>query len=270
MLSVQPHERRDKGVFIGEADDPTKAGGSGGAVAPATFVPTDDFKTFQTQVLQQFENIGASLKAISAQAVSRGEQPKPPTEPEVVTSEQYAEAIREGNVEVIEKHHRRQQFETIRQLAPSLQLGLDSVGLIVAESAAAKLPYYKRFKEDIDRYVGGMTPEMRMTPQAYEIAHNVVVGRNAGVIAQEAVEAALRSANIDPKQANAGGGAGSRAGAGGGGGGQAPSVAELFGADAEAALTSKGDTPDSWARKLGHKDWATYAGFVQKQREGGE
>ena len=269
MLDEKRPGRLGKGLFVGEADDPTKAGGAGGAAAP-TFVPTDDFKLFQTQVLQQFENIGASLKAISASAVARGEQPPKPVEPEVITTEQYAEAVREGNVEIIEKYYKRQQFDTIRQLAPSLQLGLDSVGLIVAASAATKLPYYKRFKEEIDRYVGGMTSEMRMTPQAYEIAHNVVVGRNAPIITQEAVEAALRSANVDPKQANAGSGAGSRAGGGGSGGGQAPSVAELFGPEAEAALVSKGDTPDSWARKLGYKDWAMYAGFVQKQREGGE
>jgi hypothetical protein len=76
--------------------------------------------------------------------------------------------------------HARKQFEILREISPSLQLGLNSVGAVVAESAAKTLKYYGRFKKEIDSYLEKMTPEMRRSPTAYKYAHDVVVGEHHG------------------------------------------------------------------------------------------
>lgn len=243
--------------------DGTGAGGGGGT---PTFVPTEDFKQFQSVVLDQFRELGEGLRAIRASAVASGARVDPVNaEPEVVSEQQYLEAVQAGDVETMTKYKRRQQFETLRAIAPSLNLGLDSLSTIVATSAEATLPHYKRYKKEIDDYVKGMTPEMRMNPIAYQIAHDTVVGRNVHTIVKEAVETALRSA-ADVGNPNGGGGSGSRSG-GGGGGPAVPSVAELLGDQAHAALLSKGIDADTWSRRLGYKGWAEYADEIKKQRE---
>ena len=265
MLAERTRGRLGLGLYDEPADDGTGAGGGGGAPTP-TFVPTEEFKQFQSQVLGTLSEMSGAMSALAANAKA-GNAPMPKsTEPEVVTEEKYAESVREGDVETITKYHARKQYETIQQLAPTLQLGLQSVGNIVAEQAAKTLPHYARFRKDIDAYVYGMSPEMRMTPQAYEIAHNVIVGRNAAVLIQEGVEAALRNGATQGNP-NPGGGGTSRTG-GGGGAPPVPTVAELLGAEAEAALSNKGMDADAWSKRLGYKGgWPEYAGEIKKQRE---
>lgn len=237
-----------------------------GAAPPAapTFVPTEAFMQFQTQVLDGFREVNAGLSAIRSSAVADGARRDPLLqEPEKVTTEAYREAINAGDVEVIEKYHARQRYDTVQSLLPSLNMGLHAVSGVVADSASKVLPHYKRFQKEIDDYVGGMTPEMRMSAKAWEIAHNVVVGRNVDVLTKEATEAALRTA-ADVGNPNPGGGTGSRTG-GGGGGTPVPSVEELLGKDAALALTSKGIDADTWSKRLGYKGgWGEYAKQIQE------
>ena len=243
-------------------DDQTAEGGPGGDTPPAapapTFVPSDEFKLFQQTVNGTLGSITETLGYLRA-AAERGPSSPAPAVPAgtPISAVQFAEAVQNGDAAVIDAYHRQMRDNWESELVTPLRnTGLGAIADLTRDTTVSRLPYYTRFKKDIDAYVNSLPPQMRLSPAVYKTAHDAVVGANAETLLTEAREAAIRQA-ADPTPDSARGGArpGRMSGAD-----KVPSVAELMGADAEAALAAKGQTPDDYAKKLGYAGgWAEYA-----------
>jgi len=245
----------------------TDAGGGGegekkpDAAATPTFVPTEDFKTFQQQITGTLQGINDALSQLSKTIVPAG---KSEVVGDRVKDEEIEEALRTGQGGGVFRRLVKEHVDELRttEINPLRDEGLAAIGEVVAGSMAKELLYYTRFKKEIDEYVGKMPPGLRIRPEAIRMAHNAVVGAHAAEIVNEAKEAALRGGDTPPK----GGGAppqgnARQAGAGGG----TPTVEDLMGKDAADALAFRGLDGDALARRMGYKDWPTYAALAKEQ-----
>ena len=249
-----------------EPGAPDAGGGGGGSATPPetpptpTFVPTDDFKAFQTQITDTLQGINDALSQLSKSVVPSAA----PAVAERVKDEEIEQALQTGQGAPIFRRLVKEHVDELRvtDINPLRDEGLAAIGEVVAGSMAKELPYYTRFKKEVDEYVSKMPPNLRIRPEAIRMAHNAVVGAHATEIVNEAKEAALRGGGEPPKGGGAPpSGSGRQAGVGGG----APTVEDLMGRDAADALAFRGMDGDALARKMGYKDWSSYAEVARAQ-----
>jgi hypothetical protein len=269
MLIIN-RELERKGLFVEGDGGDAGAGGPGGGEKkdpPAqSWVPSEEFKQFQATMLQQFETLNSAVQSL-ARAPSAA--PAPVATKPRITEEQYEKAVQEGDAKTIDGYI-NQKIDDVRSrdIVPLQASGMDAIAGLTREIVLDKLPHYKRFKGEIDKYVENLPPAAKMSPVAYKIAHDAVVGQHHDDLVKEATEAAIRKA-----QAEGGGGSNTPGDAGsgrqtGGAKGKTPTAKEAFGDDAAFALSSVGKDEESFARRLGYKSWADYMALAKKQEEG--
>lgn len=150
---------------------------------------------------------------------------------------------------------------------PLRAFGAESLANLSHEVSMTKMPYYQKYKKEIDAGLGALDPTIRANPAALKMIHDAVVGAHANDLITEAGEAAVRKAQEDAQREASGGGGAASAGGGAGRGGsrpqpEMPTAEALGGQDALAALAHKGQgggqNQDEFARGLGYKDWGDY------------
>ena len=258
-----PSHRHRLTVEPGTTDTGSGAGDEGekkpDAPATPTFVPTEDFKVFQQQITGTLQGINDALSQLSKTVVPRAEA----APAERVKDEEIEEALRMGQGAPVFRRLVKEHVDELRitEINPLRDEGLSAIGEVVAQSMGGQLPHYKRFKKEIDEYVAKMPPGLRIRPEAIRMAHNAVVGAHVEELLVETKEAALRGGGETLK----GGGAppagnARQAGAGSG----TPTVEDLMGKDAADALAFRGMDGDALAKKMGYKDWPTYAALAKE------
>lgn len=240
---------------------------AGGAPAPQ-FVPAEEFKKLEAQfgeMREMFKTTMEGVRAVVADRQARGDAP-PPAEPAIedVSDEELEQAILEGKPGTAKKLRQviaagqMKIEEAVKQLREE---GLARFGE-AARAEAVKLPYYERFKDEIEKYIAGLPATLRANSGVYKVAHDVVVGMHHDELKQEAVEQAIRGKQDE----GAPGAPGRQAGRAVAGGGKIPGVGELLGAEAEETLRATGQSPDAFARRLGYGSWKDYAELYQQQQ----
>lgn len=231
-----------------------------------TFVPSDDFKKFQetitgtlTGIQDAMSQITKSIGAPRVVTVGPGEKP--------VTDDEIDSALRtgEGGSGVLRRLLNEKASELRRtEIDPLRQSGFTAVQGIVQEQVKGFMPYYDRFRKEIDEYIQAMPDDAKLNPKVYIMAHNAVVGMHHKELADEAVEAAIRKASEPPKaDAPPSSRSGRSTGAPGTGG--IPDPEDVFGRDAMDALATLGRTPDQHAKSLGYKDYKDYYEKAMKE-----
>lgn len=247
--------------------DGTDAGGGGGGEqkppeipAPPTFVPSEDFKVFQTQISGTLQGITDALSQLSKTIVPAGRSDAAPVDR--VKDEEIEEALRTGQGGGVFRRLVKEHVDELRttDIDPLRNEGLAAIGDVVAGSMRKELPYYDRFQKEIDEYVSKMPPNLRIRPEAIRMAHNAVVGAHAAEIVNEAKESALRGGGEQKGGAAPPAGSGRQTGGGG-----VPTVEEVMGKDAADALAFRSMDGDALARKMGYKDWPAYAAMAKEQ-----
>ena len=143
------------------------------------------------------------LESVS-QAVSSQPKSAPVAQPTPLltrpSEEEVAEAMVEGNkakvAELLRKQKTYDRAEMQREIGGLSTTGGAAISSI-ARTSAAGLPYYKRFKKDIDGMVEQFlqaNPGSIATPEVYERAHDIVKGQHIDELLAETREEAIRKA----------------------------------------------------------------------------
>lgn len=219
-----------------------------------TYVTAEAFQQAQQQTANVLAQLNETMQSLS-NALSRPVAPAaPPPTQGGVTLAQYVEALQTGDVAVVERYQQQQEVSWVQKhVAPLQEQGLNAIANLTAHTTTQGLPYYSRWKKEIDAWVANMPPNLRMEPGVYKAAHDAVVGSHAADLISEAKEAALRGDPAPAESADAG-----RRGRGGVPVSKAPTPEDLGGAAAVAALRSVGKDSDTFARKLGYDSWEDY------------
>ena len=163
--------------------------------------PSAEDKTAENIIRGVREGVKAAL----------AEMPKPAAAPAPVlqqqapllsrpSAEQVADAIEKGNKDEVAKLLRqRDAYDEQRSNAALGNLSSQGGAAIssIARTSATGLPYYKRFKKDIDGMVNDFlsaNPSAMATPEVYERAHDIVKGQHIDEIIAETREEAIRKA----------------------------------------------------------------------------
>lgn len=236
-----------------------------------TFVPADEFKQFQSTINTQFQQFQENFNAILANLNRPSAAAAAPVIEgiEDVPLPELEQALNDGKgaekfVKAINVAVKRLEGAFGKRVQELESTGLTAISELSKDAARADMPYYPRFKKEIDAYVAALPAHLRTNKQIYVVAHNAIVGspENLGQILKEEREKILREA-ADPDAANLptdinGRGKGK-------GENEIPTVEQLLGKEAADALVSINRSPDQHAMRMGHKDWATFATFVKEQ-----
>jgi hypothetical protein len=180
-----------------------------------------------------------------------------------MTAEQLNEALRNADEsnpgaaikEMLERTTtaERQRYEA--QLAQIRQYGVENFAHF-AEAAIRDRPNYKRYEKEIRGELDKVDPALRGSPQAWDYAYSLIVGRHAEELANEAAEEAVRKARETGVDSNLPGNTTPAEPPKLSTGEPVPTPKEL-GPETEAALRYKRTDPDALARSMGHyENWA--------------
>lgn len=232
--------------------------------APAIPQPSPNYATRED--LMEVVN---SVKAIAA-AVQQGVATRVPSAPAIpdVTDDEIMASIHEGKpTAALKKLADNLQRSIVQQYITPLQTqNAEAMASLVRDAArvAPDMPHFAKLEKQIDVLLQGVPVEQRARPETYRTAYAIAAGQNITTIVNEAVEQAMRKVALGDG-GTLPGGAPRPAGSTGAG---VPSVADLCGAEAEAALKANGWTPDQYAQKiLRAKNWAEAATRLTKFNE---
>ena len=162
--------------------------------------PSAEDKTAENIIRGVREGVKAALAEMPKPVAA----PAPVSQPAPILSrpsaEQVADAIEKGNKDEVAKLLRqRDAYDEQRNSAALGSLSSQGGAAIssIARTSAATLPYYKRFKKDIDGMVNeflAVNPGAIATPEVYERAHDIVKGQHIDEIITETREEAIRKA----------------------------------------------------------------------------
>ena len=207
------------------------------------------------QLAAQMERTNGLLEGLLAGQTRQAPQQQA-TEP-LITDEEIEEALREGSgaagkfrklvdnaVGRVVKDH----------IDPLRNTGLNAIAGTVMELTQAKMPYYNKYKDEVDRYINSLTPEMRLNSQAILACYNTVVGSHFSEILNEENQKNVRQAAagvIAPK-----------------GRVTKKDAEEVRDAEeiAPNALDDIGRDQESFARKLGYGSWKEYQKLSADER----
>lgn len=142
---------------------------------------------------------------------------------------------------------------------PRMEAGIYTLDALSTEITSSKMPYLSvpEVKDRYSHYIGQLSPEQRMNPQAKIGAYNLAVGENQTKIEEIKRQQWLREAEEAATQDPASGGSSGRsAGAGTPG---IPRPEDVL--SPQALKTIKGSRqhePDSYYRSLGYGGWEDY------------
>lgn len=273
--SNQPDPNPRKLPFIaggaeGDADEPNPNEPDGGEGTPPQFVSTEEFKQFREEQARQStaltEAINAMRSAVEASNRPREvvrEEPRREAAP-VVTREEYVEAVQNGDIKKVEQYEAQQEARVAARLNQLESTGTSAIAELNKRTEVGSLPYYTRFKKDIDTLVESLPPHLKMSAGVYKYAHDKIVGEHVQEIIAEEREAALRKPTTDePIDRVPAGRSGRETGRETS---RVPSPRDLGGQEVEDALAFRGMDADTQARKLGYKSWADYMDKTKEYR----
>lgn len=225
-----------------------------------------------TNLTSQVATIGGQINILATERTTPAPQASKGFQ-RTVSVEDIDRAIDDGDTKKVNALQLRYNSETIQeQMAgvstqiQSLQhQGISMIADVVKGQTSSKLPYYEKYKKEIDEFLDKAPPESRTHPDMYKWAHDAVVGRHIEDIAKEAGEAAVRK-HMD-------GGGGYQPGAGGGGGSESQgtlTIENVYGDDAKdikRLLQNKNINMDQYAQRRGYADAQAYLAHVKKFRE---
>ena len=237
-----------------------------------TFVPADEFRQFQATINGQFSQFQENFNAILAQLGSRKDDITSEPVIEDVTKEEIEQVLADGKgadkiLKLIDGRLKKMEGAFGKRVQDLENVGLTAISEHSKDLAAGDMPYYSKFKKEIDAYVATLPAHLRVNKQVYVVAHNAIVGQHLPEILKEEKEKILRAA-ADPTDATDSTGINGRDK--GTRKDEIPTVEELLGKDAADALVSIGRTPDQHAAHMGHKDWKTFAAFAKALEEGSQ
>lgn len=164
---------------------------------------------------------------------------------------------------LVDRAVRAESERIVREhINPLQEFGVTSLANIATEMATNKMPYYQKYKKDIDQRLAVLDPSIRANPAALKMIHDAVVGEHAAELVSEAGEAAIRRAQEEASKGTATAGTGSgrdpRREVG-----EVPNAEAIGGRDALDALSHKGhggrgQSEDELAQAMGYKSWAAY------------
>lgn len=182
--------------------------------------------------------------------------------PEVDVSDEELEATLQNGSGA--KNIRRAARAEVRGVADRLgnleNVGLTAIANLTRDVAVASMPYYKKYKTEIDAYINQLPIQSRLDGAIYTLAHDAVVGKHTAEIAEETRQATIRSFNDNggAQSPGASGRAVQRE--------PAVSVSAEFGEESAQALRDQGNDEDSFAKKLGYSSFADYVEKTKKYR----
>jgi len=270
--SDQPNPRRlpfIAGGAEGDPDEPNPNEPEGGEETPPQpqFVSAEEFRQFREQQTQQAsaltEAINAMREAVTASRQAppaREETPRRDEQPPV-SREEYVEAIQNGDIKKVERYEAQQEARVAARLGQLEATGSSAIAELNKRTEVGTLPYYTRYKKDIDALVDSLPQHLKMSAGVYKYAHDKIVGEHVTELIAEEREAALRKPKDDDVEKLPSGRSGrqSREETG-----RVPTPRDLGGQDVEDALAFRGIDGDTQARKLGYKSWADY---MEKTKE---
>lgn len=222
------------------------------------FVPLDEFRAAQSQTSQTLAALNETMAALRdgiAQAQRTQYMPPPPPQTQRLTRAHFIEAVQTGNEEVIAAYEEQQKQALLAEhVHPLRDNGLEAIANLTRNTTVGALPYYQRFKKEIDGFIQNLPAGMRMTPEVYQTAHEVVVGRHVTELMTEAKEAALRGEAPPPESPDTG----RRPARGGAPRNDFPTAEDIGGRDAMDALVGAGKDPDAMAQRMGYVNWKDY------------
>ena len=231
-----------------------------------SFVTEEKLAAALEPVKQAMESFTASMNAIAtSRQAPVGGAPAVQDDPDPTEQEIAAEIRDEGTSKKLAKLIDNRSKRLIKEhIDPMRNTGLSALATQAKHIAklTGGMPHYQKFQKEIDAYIGRLPLDMQANPDVYTQAHNLIVGGHLDEIVNERVEQAKRGGR-DRAGTDLPGTSTGRVPSGEGD--HVPTVEELFGKEQAAALSAVGRTPDEFAKSLGHKDWKTYAKFVQEQ-----
>jgi len=239
-------------------------------VAPTpTFVPADEFRQFQATINGQFQTFQENFNAILTQLGSRKNDTLPEPVIEDVTREEIEQVLADGKgadkiVKLIDDRLKKMEGVFGKRVQDLENIGLTAISEHSKDLAIGDMPYYSKFKKEIDAYIATLPARLRVSKQIYVVAHNAIVGQHLPDILKEEREKILREA-AEPEDATQPTGINGRDR--GTKKDEISTVEELLGKSAADALVGIGRTPDQHAAHMGYKDWKTFATFVKTQEE---
>lgn len=157
-------------------------------------------------------------------------------------------AVNEATQRVIDQH-----------VKPLQEFGVNAMANLSQDVAMGRMPYYPKYKKEIDQRLAALDPAIRTNTAALKMVHDAVVGEHAQDLIREAGEEAVRKAQEEATkgatQPGTGAGRPEREAP------EVPTAERLAGDEGMSALSHKGSggqSQDDFARGLGYKDWADY------------
>ena len=220
-----------------------------------TFVTAEEFRTSQAQVNQTLAALNETMQRLAEGARSPAPQYVPPSPaPARITRAQFIEAVQQGDERMIEAYEDQQKQALLAEhVHPLRDNGLEAIANLTRTTTVGSLPYYQRWKKEIEQFIAALPAGMRMNPEVYQTAHEVVVGRHTAELIAEAREAALRGPAPDaepPSETGRGRGERPRTGV--------PTPFDLGGQDAVEAIVGAGKDQDQMAQRMGYANWKDY------------
>lgn len=226
------------------------------APAPPQYVPLDEFRASQAQTQQTLAALNETMAALrdGISAATRSHAPAPPAAARLSRA-QFIEAVQTGNEDVIAAYEEQQKQALLAEhVHPLRDNGLEAIANLTRNTTIGTLPYYQRYKKEIDGFIQNLPAGMRMTPEVYQTAHEVVVGRHTAELLAEEREKALRGEPAPAEPVDTG----RRPARGGAPRSDHPTVEDLGGRDAMDAMVGAGKDADGMAQRMGYLNWKDY------------
>ena len=224
---------------------------------PST-VSREEFQTLQSSIQQAFEGMNASLQALAAARntqVGTGIPSTPEPTIDDIAAEFEAGNHKAGLTKVVgliksteeksTKLLRTQEESHARSLAAfARETALNSRD----EKGTSKMPYFSRYKKEIDAMLANAPLDSLKDPNCYFAAYNLVIGQHATELIEEARQAAIRGTRDKD-----GGALPGQTGRGAApGGASLTDLPEGLTQGEASILASMGRTPESYAKSLGY------------------
>lgn len=227
-----------------------------------------------TNLTTQIAQLGGRVDILAQERTNRGEPAAPATgSTRTVSQADIDKAYDEGDYKRAGQLQSTFNAETMNEILAGIntkitgleQQGVTMIADVVKQQQAAGLPYYSKYKTEIDEFLQKVPASARTQPEMYKWAHDAIVGRHTADIVKEEVEKEIRK-RMD-------GGGGYVPGSGGGEGHETNdgklTIDSVYEGDAEGIkrlLRSKKITMTEYAARRGYPDEQSYLTYVKKFR----
>jgi hypothetical protein len=273
--SKEPDKSADQG-------DQGEQGANGEAAAAPTYITMEQFQAGLQPITDTLQKIGERISHPGEAAQPRGpvqpaEDPLKPKHDRIAAIDAELDSLAEaaekaaydgkGLGELVRKQNQlsRERTDLVADIRtgksdPRLDFGFQTLDALSTEITSGKMEYISiaEVKASYDKYMGHLTPEMRMSPEAKMNAYKLAVGENFAVIEELKRQQWLRESQEGTQTQDQGG-------SGGGGRqqkseGGIPKPEDVLSPEAIRSIkTTRHKTVDAYYANLGyHGGWEEY------------